>query len=124
MQSSSRRATGGARGKRMHGVLVACQISLTLLLLTSAAAATNGFLRLVRTDLGYDPHNTMSVGIPVHQNAHVSWEDRSTYFQQLLARVAAIPEVVATGISTNATPPSNGNDLYFEIFGRPAAQQE
>jgi predicted permease len=124
MQSSSRRSTGGTRGKRTHSVLVAGQIALTLLLLASAAAAINGFVRLIRTDLGYDPHNTMSVGIPVHQNAHVSWEDRSTYFQQLLARVAAIPEVVAAGISTNATPPSNGNDLYFEIFGRPAAQQE
>jgi len=124
MQSGSRRTTGGARSKRTHDVLVAGQIALTLLLLTSAAAATNGFLRLVRTDLGYDPHNTMSVGIPVHQNVHVSWQDRSTYFQQLLARVAAMPEVETAGISTNATPPSNGWDTYFEIFGRPASQQE
>src|SRR6202011_4212003 len=124
MQSSSRRSTGGTRSKRTHNVLVAGQIALTLLLLTAAAAAVNGFVRLVRTDLGYDPHNTMSVGIPVHQNVHVSWEDRSTYFEQLLARVAAMPEVVAAGISTNATPPSNGNDVYFEIFGRAAGQKE
>jgi putative ABC transport system permease protein len=124
MQSSSRRSTGGARGKRMHAMLVTGQIALTLLLLTSAAAAINGFLRLIRTDLGYDPHNTMSVGIPVHQNTHVSWADRSTYFEQLRARVAAMPEVVSAGISTNATPPSNGSDLTFEIFGRPSSQQE
>ena len=124
MQSSSRRSTGGIRGKRTHGLLVAGQIALTLLLLTSAAAAVNGFARLARTDLGYDPHNTMSVGIPVHQNAHVSWQDRSTYFELLLARVAAISEVVSAGISTNATPPSNGQDLYFEMFGRPTGQRE
>jgi putative ABC transport system permease protein len=124
MQSSSRRTTAGVRGKRTHDVLVAGQIALTLLLLTSAAAAMNGFVRLVRTNLGYDPHKTMSVGIPVHQNTHVSWQDRSTYFEQLLARVAAIPEVVAAGISTNATPPSNGSDLSFEIFGRPADQRQ
>jgi len=124
MQSGSRRTTSGARSKRTHAVLVAGQIALTLLLLTSAAAATNGFLRLIRTQLGYDPHNTMSVGIPVHQNVHVSWQDRSTYFEQILARVAAMPEVVAAGISTNATPPSNGMDSYFEIFGRPASHQE
>jgi putative ABC transport system permease protein len=124
MQSSSRRTTGGARGKRTQSVLVAGQIALTLLLLTSAAAAINGFVRLVRTDLGYDPHNVMSVGIPVHQNAHVSWEDRSTYFGQLLQRIAATPGVVSAGISTNATPPSNGNDVNFELFGRPAGQKE
>ncbi len=124
MQAGSRRTTGSAHGKRMHGLLVAGQIALTLLLLTSAAAAINGFLRLIRTNLGYDPHNTMSVGIPVHQNAHVSWDDRANYFQQLLSRVAAIPEVVSAGISTNATPPSNGWDQSFEIFGHPTAQRE
>ncbi|MCU1273030.1 MAG: hypothetical protein JWO48_461 [Bryobacterales bacterium] len=124
MQSSSRRATAGARSKGTHDVLVAGQIALTLLLLTSAAAAINGFVRLVRTDLGYDPHKTMSVGIPVHQNTHVSWADRSTYFEQLRARVAAMPEVVSAGISSNATPPSNGWDLSFEIFGRPTSQRQ
>jgi predicted permease len=108
----------------MHRILVAGQIALTLLMLTSAAAAMNGFVRLLNTNLGYDPHNTMSVGIPVHQNSHVSWEDRSAYFNQLRARVAAMPEVIAAGISSNATPPSNGNDSAFEIFGRPSAQRE
>jgi ABC-type antimicrobial peptide transport system permease subunit len=46
MQAGSRRTTGGAHGKRMHGVLVAGQIALTLLLLTSATASINGFVRL------------------------------------------------------------------------------
>jgi hypothetical protein len=124
MQSSSRRTTGGGRGKRTHQIPVAGQIALTLLLLTSAAAAMNGFVRLIRANLGYDPHNTMSVGIPVHQNSHVGWGDRSAYFTQLLKRVQAMPEVVAAGISTNATPPSNGWTLSFEIFGRPLNQRE
>ena len=124
MQSSSRRMTGGGIAKRTHRVLVAGQIALTLLLLTSAGAAMNGFVRLVRANLGYDPQNTMSIGIPVHQNSHVSWEDRTAYFEQLLARVAAMPEVVAAGISSNATPPSNGWNLGFEIFARPTAETE
>ena len=124
MHSSSRRATGGARGKQTYAVLVAGQIALSLLLLTSAAAAINGFVRVVRTNLGYDPHHTMSVGIPVHQNTHVSWEERSNYFRQLLARVQAMPEVASAGISTNATPPSNGWDQLFEIRGHPAGEQQ
>jgi predicted permease len=124
LQSSSRRSTEGVRGRRTHQFLVAGQIALTLLLLTSAGAAINGFIRLMHTSLGYDPHCVMSVGIPVHQNVHVSWEDRSHYFEQLLARVAATPEVMAAGISTNATPPSSGRNMAFEIFGRPPGGQE
>src|SRR5437667_4097512 len=119
----SRRATGGVQGKRAHSMLVMGQIALTLLLLTSAAAAINGFVRIVHANLGYDPQNVMSVGIPVHQNAHVSWEDRVDYFEQLREHIAALPEVVSAGISTNATPPWNENDRSFEILGRPSDQQ-
>jgi len=124
IQSGSRRSTGGSRGRRMHGALVVTQIALTLLLLSSAGAAVNGFMRLMHTDLGYDPHNVMSVGIPVHQNAHVSWDDRSAYFTQLLDRVKQVPEVADAGISTNATPPSNGWNTQFELFGKPSTQKE
>ncbi len=124
MQSGSRRTTEGGRAKTTHRLLVAGQIALTLLLLTSAGAAMNGFLRVVNADLGYDPHNTMSVGIPVHQNSHIAWEDRANYFDRLLKRISAMPEVAAAGISSNATPPDNGWEVQFEIFGRPSGQQE
>jgi predicted permease len=123
VQSGTRRTTTGVRGKRAHTMLVMGQIALTLLLLTSASAAINGFVRVVRANLGYDPQNVMSVGIPVHQNAHVPWEDRTNYFEQLREHIAALPEVVSAGISTNATPPWNGNDTTLEIFGRPSDQQ-
>jgi predicted permease len=65
----------------------------------------------------------MSVPIPIHENTHVSWKDRSEYFEQIRARIAAMPQVVAAGISTNATPPSNGNDRRIEIFGKAAAEK-
>jgi predicted permease len=124
MQSSARRMTGNARARRTHSIMVGAQVALTLLLLTVASAAGKGFLRLVRTDLGYDPSRTMSVPIPIHDNTHVSWRDRSEYFEQLRAKVAAMPEVVTAGISTNATPPSNGWDTHIEIMGNNGEKPE
>jgi predicted permease len=117
MQSSTRRVSGSVRARRSHGAMVAAQVALTLLMLTAASAAGKGFLRLVNTDLGYDPHNTMSVPIPVHENTHVAWKDRGEYFEQIRARLAAMPQVVAAGISTNATPPSNGWPQTIEMMG-------
>ena len=118
MQSSGRRVAGSALAKRAHSTLVAAQVALTLLLLTAAGAAEKGFLRLLNADLGYDPHNAMSLPIPVHDNTHMSWQDRSQYFDHLRARMAAMPQVVQAGISTNATPPSNGRNTKIEIMGR------
>jgi putative ABC transport system permease protein len=124
MQSSVRRVAGSAHARRTHSAMVGAQVALTLLLLIVAGAASKGFLRLVKTDLGYDPTHTMSVPIPIHDNAHVSWQDRSQYFEQLRAKIAAMPEVVAAGISTNATPPSNGNDTRIEILGNGGEKPE
>jgi predicted permease len=117
MQSSTRRIAGSVGARRSHGAMVAAQVALTLLMLTAAGAAGKGFLRLLNADLGYDPHNAMSVPIPVHENTHVAWKDRAEYFEQIRARIAAMPQVVAAGISTNATPPSNGWPQTIEIMG-------
>ncbi|MGC2417274.1 MAG: ABC transporter permease [Candidatus Acidiferrales bacterium] len=123
MQSSTRRVSGSVRARRTHSVMVGVQVALTLLMLAAASAAGKGFLKLLNANLGYDPHFAMSVPIPVHENTHMSWQDRAEYFDQLRARLAAMPEVEIAGISSNATPPSNGNDNRIEIMGRPTAEK-
>jgi predicted permease len=116
-QASSRRVHGSAQGQRTHRVMVAVQVALTLLMLTVAGAAGKGFLRLATTDLGYDPTNTMSLPIPVHDGTYRTWQERAEYFARLRAAVAAMPNVEAAGISTNATPPANGGDGTLEVLG-------
>jgi putative ABC transport system permease protein len=117
MQSNSRKVAGGMRDKRVYGTLIAGQIALTLLLLTAAGAAMEGFLRMTRVSLGYDPHHVISVGIPIHENTYKTWAERTNYFEQLRAKVAELPDVMSTGISTNATPPASGWGQPFELLG-------
>ena len=84
-QASTRRVIGSAQGRRIHRVMVAVQVALTLLMLTAAGAAGKGFLRLANADLGYDPQNTMSLPIPVHDGTYQTWKERSEYFERLRA---------------------------------------
>jgi hypothetical protein len=121
-QTSARRVAGSALSRRTHAVMISAQVALTILLLTAASAAGKGFLRLVNTDLGYDPRNTMSLPIPVHRNAHVSWQDRSQYFEQLRTKLATMPEIVEAGISTNATPPTAIGSARIEIMSHAEAE--
>ena len=116
-QASTRRVQGSVQGRRTHRVMVAVQVALTLLMLTVAGAAGKGFLKLVNADLGYDPQNAMSLPIPVHDGTYKTWQERSEYFERLRAAVAAMPNVEAAGISTNATPPANGGDNTIEVLG-------
>src|SRR5277367_554264 len=124
MQSSTRKVAGSVRGKNLHSTLIAGQIALTLLLLTAAGAAIEGFVRLMHVNLGYNPHNIMSVGIPIHENTFPTWAERSSYFTQLRDKIAALPDVTTTAISTNATPPDSGWGQPFDLQGKTAAEDQ
>ena len=118
MQSASRTVSGSTRGRATNSALIAGQIALTLLLLASAGAAIRNFLRLMHTPLGYDPHHVMTVGIPVHDGTYKTWAERNAYFDQLHKKVAAVPGVTMTAISSNATPPNNGWRTGVEVLGQ------
>ncbi len=124
MQAGTRRLTGSVKGRRMHTALIAGQIALTLLLMTAAGAAIQSFLRMNTVRLGYEPQHTMSVVIPIRENAHMTWADRARFITELRNKVAATPGVLSAGISSNATPPDSGFTLPVEILGKPAAQTQ
>jgi len=87
-------------------------------MLAGAGAAIQGFLKTMHTPLGYDPHNVMSVGIPLHDGTYKTWGERSAYFDQLQKKVAMAPGVTMTAISSNATPPANGFPMRVEFLGK------
>jgi putative ABC transport system permease protein len=124
MLANSRKFTGGGRIRNTSNVLIAGQMALTLVMLSGAGAAMEGFLRLMHTHLGYDPHNVMSVGIPVHDGTYKTWAERAAYFEHLRDRVATVPGVTMAAISTNATPPNNGQRTTVEILGQAARDDQ
>jgi predicted permease len=124
MQAGTRRLTGSVKGRRLHTALIAGQIALTLLLMTAAGAAIQGFIRMNTAPLGYEPRHVMSVVIPVSEDAHKTWADRARFYTELHDKIAAMPGVLSAGISTNATPPDSGWRLPVEILGIPASQAQ
>jgi predicted permease len=122
MQAGTRRLAGSVKGRRMHTALIAGQIALTLLLMTAAGAAVQSFIRMNTVPLGYEPQHTMSVVIPIRENAYTTWADRARFFTELRDKVAATPGILSAGISSNATPPDSGFTFPIEILGKPAAQ--
>jgi predicted permease len=124
MQSGTRKIAGSISGRSMNNSLIAGQIALTLVMLAGAGAAIHGFLKLMHTPLGYDPHNVMSVGIPVHDGTYSTLAARTAYFEELRTKVASVPGVTMTALSTNATPPSNGWPTNVEFLGKPARDEQ
>jgi predicted permease len=108
----------GGGANHVYAALVAAQVALTLLLLSVGGAATEGFLTLMRVPLGYDPHNTLVIGIPLQDNTYMTWEQRAAYFAQLRQHLAAIPGIASAAITTRATPPADGLQMRVIFSGR------
>ena len=123
LQSGMRGIAGSLRSRRTHSVLISGQIALTLSLLAGAGAAVEGFMSLIHAPLGYDPHNVISIWIPIPENTFTNWSSRLTYFEQLRERVNQVPGVTATAFAPNATPPQAGSNMPFEILGLPGLSQ-
>lgn len=117
MQASSRRVAGSIFGKLSHQTLIAAQVSLTLLLLTAAGMAIMGFVRTMEIPLGYNPHNTVSVAIPLRANAYADWALRRQYFEQLRDKISQLPQVTSAAIGLAATPPENGFRTSYQLLG-------
>ena len=123
LQSGTRTIAGSVRGRRTHQLLISSQIALTMVLIVSASGAIEGFMRLLHAPLGYDPHNVISIFVPLHENTYSNWSERRAYFEQLRERVSEVTGVTETAFAPNATPPQAGSKMSFEILGRPELGQ-
>jgi len=123
MQSGVSRVVGDSHGKRTHATLIAGQIALTLLLLTTAATAITGFNRLMRMPLGFDPHNILALRLTLRPYTYTSLPQRVAYFQQIRQGIADTPGVISASINFFANPPHNGGRMPFEILGKPSSEK-
>jgi predicted permease len=104
-------------------ILVAAQVTLTLLLLATAGTAIRGFLRLMQTPLGYDPTNVMQLGISLHTHDPAEWsriqsrEARTEYIEQIREKIASVPGVSTVAVGIDATPPVADGQSSFIIDG-------
>ena len=113
-----------APAKRRWSVLIAAQVTLTLLLMATAGTAIRSFLQLMQMPLGYDPAKVMQIGIPLHSHDPGEWsriqprEARTAYIEQIREKIASVPGVSTVAVGApNATPPYSGAEKSFNMDG-------
>jgi predicted permease len=115
------RASSGSRETRLiREALVAAQVVLAVVLLTSSLSVGRAFLHLMRIDRGFVPKGLVTVNVSLQGTAHQG-DDRSlAYFEEALARVRRLPGV----LSASATEflPLYATDFIggvFPVDGKP-----
>jgi predicted permease len=92
----------GRKHERVRAGLVVSEIALACVLLFSAGLLLRSFLKVLDVDLGFQPDRAASIKVDYDDSAptnDASVAKRSEIFQQILARVSAVPGVEAAGIA-------------------------
>ena len=87
-------------------VLVVTEVALACMLLVGAGLLLRSFLKVLDVDLGFQPERAAAVKVDYDDSVQTADKDgglstqkRTAIFQQILARVSAIPGVEAAGIA-------------------------
>jgi predicted permease len=103
--------------------LVAVEMALALVLLTSAALLIRTFVGLSRAELGVDSHHVLTMFTSLSGQKYQTSEGLDLFTRQVLQRVESIPGVEAAA-SSIVLPAKGTIDLPFNIVGKaiPAGQ--
>ncbi|NDQ55960.1 MAG: ABC transporter permease [Acidipila sp.] len=124
LNSSLKQGGGGSGplsgGARMRSVLVVSEIALSLVLLTGAALMAESFLKLRGVDPGFRAENVLKLRTTRTLAAYPKSSERIAFFDQVLARVEALPGVVSAGYTSLLPLTTRGGTQGITIEGRPA----
>jgi putative ABC transport system permease protein len=99
LKESGRSASGGRKNRRLRDFLVISEFGLALALLAGAGLMIKALAHLHRVELGFNPENILSLKVPLEGPQYNAPERQVKFFQRLLARIEALPNVKAATIS-------------------------
>jgi putative ABC transport system permease protein len=96
---NTRNATA-APHQRLRGALVVAEVAIAVVLVTASGLLIRSFLRMATVDLGFDPHNVLTMRIALPEGRYPDPGRRVAFFDQVLERVRHLPGVDRAALST------------------------
>ncbi|HZJ53708.1 MAG TPA: ADOP family duplicated permease, partial [Myxococcaceae bacterium] len=100
--------SGGRRARGARELLVAVQIALTLVLLTSAGLLVRSLAQLQRVAPGFEPAGVVTGSLWVPQVRYPDWERQRAFYRTVLVALAGRPEVSDAAFASRI-PLAGGN---------------
>jgi predicted permease len=92
-RDGDRSSTAGRGRHRLRDALVASEFALAFMLLIGAGLLIRSFVALRQVDTGFDPRNVVTMSVSVSGTRFVEPTLRTSFYDQVLARVRALPGV-------------------------------
>ncbi len=112
-------ASGG--GRWIRNTLLVAEVAMSIVLLVGAALLLRSFSRLTNVDPGFDKEKVLAFQVGLPQLKYPQPPQRQAFFETLLERLDALPQVAGVGM-VQTVPFRSDYTLSFEIQGRPPVQ--
>jgi putative ABC transport system permease protein len=106
LKEGGRGSSSASRRALARNAFVVAQLGLALVLLTGSGLLIRSFARLVGVDPGFDTGHLLTFKVTLPQSRYGTDQSCITFFQQLLARISAVPGVRSA--SMESFPPLTG----------------
>jgi predicted permease len=113
-------ARPNAGSRRVRDALVVAEIAIALVLAVGAALLIQTLGQLRAVDPGFRPAGILTADLSVPIVKYSDSARRHRFYQDVLARIRAIPGVKSAGLTSDLPYTSRGNTMSLAIEGRPA----
>jgi putative ABC transport system permease protein len=124
LKEAGRGSTGSRSGRKLRGVLVACEIALALVLLVTSGLLVRSFSKVLDVPPGFDPSHLLTVRVSLPRAVSSDSAGLPLFSKALLERVSAVPGVVQATIATGIPFSSDGYSTTFDIRNRQTGARE
>jgi putative ABC transport system permease protein len=115
LQESSRSQSAGRAKAGLRRTLLVMEVGLTVVLLVGAGLLLKSYQRLRNADIGVPVDNVLTMHISLPDARYKKPEQRIAFFEDLIARVRALPGLQAAGLVSKAPGEGWGGDHLMRV---------
>ena len=118
LKDSSRGSTGGRGRQRFRQAMVAAEVAIALILLSSGGLMVESLQKMYRIDPGFNPKNVLSLRLYLTP-AKYSEETALRFHREALRRIAALPGVTGVAAGSNLPATNYTMEVPFDLEDSP-----
>lgn len=124
ISASPSRTTGSPGAVRLQRALVSFEVALCVALLMAGAVVVQGLRDLSRRSPGYHSAGVLTAQIRLPEGQYKTAESRAAVVARMLARIRALPGVIAASTTQNAFVPGFSYQTLLNVKDRPTPDRQ
>jgi putative ABC transport system permease protein len=116
------RSTIGRGNRRLANLLVVAELAIALMLAVGAALLIETLIHLQAVDPGFSSRGILTANLSIPISKYQDAARRRRFYDEVLARVRAMPGTISVGLTSDLPYTSRGNTMSVLIEGQPPPQ--